>query len=176
MAEAPLPTGRVRPMVESDLPQLLAWRNDEAVRAAMFSAGLVQPEEHLRWFEAAAREGLTLLIFEAEGEPRGFVRFALGRHPRVADWGFYAAPGAPRGTGRALGRAALDLAFGPLGLHKICGEVLESNPRSVALHRALGFVQEGKRAEHHFDGSRFQAVLCFGLLARQWYDPDAPPP
>ena len=177
MAEAASTTGRVRPMLEADLPQVLAWRNEAVVRAAMFSTGLVQPEEHRRWFEAAAREaGRTLLIFEAEGEARGFVGFALCRHPRVADWGFYAAPGAPRGTGHALGRAALEHAFGALGLHKVCGEVLESNPRSVVLHRALGFVQEGTRAEHHFDGTRFQAVFCFGLLARQWNAPDAPRP
>lgn len=177
MAETAASTGRVRPLVEADLPQVLTWRNDAVVRAAMFSAGLVQPEEHQCWFDANSREaGRTLLIYEADGQARGFVSFATSRHPRVADWGFYAAPGAPRGTGRALGRAALDHAFGALGLHKVCGEVLESNPRSIALHRALGFVQEGTRAGHHFDGTRFQAVFCFGLLARQWRTLDAPSP
>jgi UDP-4-amino-4,6-dideoxy-N-acetyl-beta-L-altrosamine N-acetyltransferase len=161
---------RVRTMSADDVDLVFAWRNDPAVRTSMFSTGAVALDEHRRWFDAASADPRRwLLLFESDGVPRGFVDFAVGRHPRVADWGFYAAPDAPPGTGRRLGRTALAHAFGPLGLHKVCGDVLAGNPRSIALHRKLGFVHEGTRVEHHFDGQRFQDVVCFGLLDHQWH-------
>jgi UDP-4-amino-4,6-dideoxy-N-acetyl-beta-L-altrosamine N-acetyltransferase len=161
--------GCVRPMTETDLGIVLAWRNHEGIRQYMFNAKTVTEEEHRRWFErAAADPGRALLVFEREGQPAGFAHFSSGPHPRVADWGFYAAPGAPKGTGRALGHAALRHAFDELALHKVCGLVMGSNTRSVNLHLGLGFAQEGLLREHHFDGSGYQDVLCFGLLSREW--------
>lgn len=166
LAAAP---GRVRAMTEADLGLVLAWRNHADIRRYMFNTKTVTEDEHRRWFErATADTERALLIFEREGQAAGFASFSCGPHPRVADWGFYAAPGAPKGTGRALGNAALQHAFDHLALHKVCGLVMGSNTRSVNLHLGIGFRQEGLLREHHFDGSSYQDVLCFGLLSREW--------
>lgn len=157
-------------MTRADLDSVRAWRNHDDVRQHMFAPAIVSEEEHRRWFERNAADPLReLLIFERDGRPAGFVHFTCGIHPKVADWGFYAAPGSPKGTGRALGQAALMHAFDHLALHKVCGQVIGTNLRSVKLHRELGFESEGLLHEHHFDGMHYQDVLCFGILARQWH-------
>ena len=163
---------RMRAMIEADLAAVLAWRNHPDVRHSMFSSAEIALEDHQRWFENSARDPRRhLLVFERQGEPSGFVSFIVGSHPKVADWGFYTAPGAPRGTGRAMGQHALAHAFDVLALHKVCGQALEHNDRSIGFHRALGFQQEGLLREHHFDGQAYRAVVSFGLLAQEWIRP-----
>lgn len=159
----------LRAMHENDLDLVLGWRNHPDVREHMFTRHAIAPQEHRAWFERSRVDAQRhLLIYEASGVPLGFVSFAVGSHAQVADWGFYAAPNAPKGTGQHMGCAALDHAFGPLALHKVCGRALETNEASVRLHSRLGFQREGLLREQHFDGQKFRAVLCFGLLAREW--------
>jgi UDP-4-amino-4,6-dideoxy-N-acetyl-beta-L-altrosamine N-acetyltransferase len=156
-------------MVSADLATVLQWRNHPGVRCGMFTQHEIGVEEHQRWFERTVLDPRRqLLIYEADGRPMGFVGLTKTEHPNVADWGFYAAPDAPRGTGREMGGLALDHAFGASALHKVCGRTIVSNRRSVAYHLAMGFRQEGVLREHHFDGQHYQAVVCFGLLAQEW--------
>lgn len=169
MPDIALALTRIRPLIEADLVTVLAWRNHPDVRHSMFSSAEIALDDHRRWFENSSRDPRRhLLVFEHRGVPSGFVSFIVGSHPKVADWGFYTAPGAPRGTGRAMGQHALALAFDVLALHKVCGQALEHNERSIGFHRALGFQQEGLLREHHFDGQAYRAVICFGLLAHEW--------
>ena len=86
----------------------------------------------------------------------------------MADWGFYAAPDAPKGTGRQLGKAVQYYVFVQAGLHKLCGQALVYNERSIRFHQSLGFQQEGILREQHFDGQNYHDVVCFGLLASEW--------
>lgn len=156
-------------MTGNDLSMVLAWRNHPEIRRYMFNQAEIGADEHRQWFEAASSDpNRHLLIFEPSAEALGFVSLRVGTHPNVADWGFYVAPQAPRGTGRTLGRCALDHAFGTLALHKVCGQAIEFNSRSIEFHRALGFTQEGVLREQHREGDRYHAVVCFGLLGREW--------
>jgi len=156
---------RLRRLQRGDLDMLRAWRNDEGTRRFLFTRHQIGPAEHLAWFEAAdADPQRHLLVFELDGVPSGFVNIGPVRAGGIADWGFYAAPGAPRGTGAQLGRAAVEHAFGALGLHKLIGESLADNAASLAFHERLGFVREGVLAQQHFDGERYHDVVRYGLL------------
>ena len=161
--------GRVRPMREGDLELVLGWRNHPDVRRHMFTRHEITLQEHSAWFQRSRNDvGRHLLVYEHGATPLGFVSLNVGPHEKVADWGFYAAPAAPKGTGRLMGRAALDHAFGPLQLHKVCGLAIETNRASISLHSHLGFQREGLLREQHFDGEKYRAVVCFGLLACEW--------
>lgn len=162
--------GRIRPMTGADLATVLEWRNHPDVRGNMFTQHEIGLEEHRVWFESCARDPRRkhLLIYETDDLPLGFVSLSVGDHPNVADWGFYVAPQAPKGTGRAMGSFALDHAFGPLALHKVCGQAIAFNQRSIGFHVAMGFRQEGVLRDQHFDGRRYHAVVCFGLLEQEW--------
>ncbi len=169
MAEQAAEVSRVYPMTEFDLGCVLTWRNHPDVRRYMCSQNEITLDEHQRWFVRTLQDPRkNLLIFEVGNEPLGFVNFSELACGGVADWGFYAAPAAPKGTGRRLGLTALDHAFNQLNLHKICGQVIGDNDRSIRLHRSLGFQQEGILRNQHYDGERFHDVICFGLLSHEW--------
>jgi len=156
-------------MVETDLELVLAWRNNPAIRRYMYTQQEISFVEHKHWFELARQDQRRhLLIFESDSEPLGFISFCSKKDGSVADWGFYIAPNAPKGSGRKLGKTALDYAFGALHLHKVCGEVLTYNERSVHFHQSLVFSVEGRLREQHFDGGKYHDVMCFGLLASEW--------
>ena len=162
--------GAIRRMAPDDLETVLAWRNDANVRRYMFTQHEISPSEHRQWFERASNDPKRhLLIYECVGIPLGFVSIdevALGG---IADWGFYMAPDAAKGAGRALGIAALCYAFDTIDLHKLCGRVLAFNERSIQFHLKLGFCKEGVLQQHFYDGWKHHDVWCFGLLAKTWH-------
>lgn len=160
---------RLRPMVSADLEQVLEWRNHESVRKYMYTQHQIGLQEHTQWFERASQSPERhLLIYEKEEVALGFINVHVIAGGGIADWGFYAAPDAPKGTGRDLGAATLRYVFEQLGLHKLCGQALGFNHRSIKFHQSLGFHQEGVLREQHFDGQAYHDVVCFGLFAREW--------
>lgn len=162
-------TEQIRQMEHADLELVLAWRNHPDVRRFMYTQHEISLEEHSRWFERASADTKRhLLVFEQEGIARGFANLHEIATGGIAEWGFYVAPDAPRGTGRQLGAHALAHAFVTLGMHKVCGQALAFNEPSIRFHLRLGFRQEGVLLEQHFDGSDYHNIVCFGLLAPEW--------
>ena len=99
---------RLRPMTQEDLERVLTWRNHEDVRRYMYTQHEISLAEHTRWFERASQDpSRHLLVFEYNATPLGFINLHQIAPGGVAEWGFYAAPDAIKGTGRQLGRAAL---------------------------------------------------------------------
>lgn len=159
----------VRPMNKRDLGQVLSWRNHPDVRRYMFTQHEISFDEHARWFAQASQDPERhLLVFEINRTPRGFINVHQIATGGIADWGFYAAPEAPKGSGRAIGEAALRYAFETIGLHKLCGQALAFNERSIRFHLNLGFQREGVLRQQHFDAQQYHDVVCFGLLANEW--------
>lgn len=161
--------GTVRRMTADDLARVLRWRNHPDVRAFMFTRHEISPQEHAHWFAAAdADPARHLLIYELDGEPLGFASLSRQGASRVADWGFYLAPGAPSGSGMGLGAAVLDHAFGVLCLDEVRGEALAFNTASIRMHEKLGFRREGERRQPDDRGDSEHGVICFGLLRDEW--------
>lgn len=159
----------IRPLRKSDLEAVLEWRNHPDVRQYMYTTHEITWQEHLSWFNSNQKSGRHhLLIYETNETPRGFIKFTPKTCGNVCDWGFYLSPDAERGTGQALGRAALNYGFDKLGLHKVCGEALGFNERSRRFHTKLGFIEEGYHVEQHFDGNKYHDVVSFGLLRKSW--------
>lgn len=132
MTEQTMEKALVRPMLHADLERVLAWRNHPEVQRYMYTRHGITLDEHQRWFERSLQDPRRyLLIFELGGQPLGFVNFSELSGDGIADWGFYAAPDAPKGSGRRLGRAALDHAFTQLKFHKVCGQALAYNVGSI---------------------------------------------
>lgn len=161
--------GRLRPMQADDLDRVREWRNHPEVRCYMYTRHEIAVEEHRRWFSRASQDaGTHLLLFEREGIACGFVNITQIRQGPIADWSFHLAPFARKGTGFELGCAVLEHIFDHLELHKLCGEALAFNERSIRLHWRLGFQQEGLLRDQHFDGVRYHDVHRFGILASDW--------
>lgn len=156
-------------MTAADLSLVLQWRNDPRIRQFMVTQHEISLTEHSAWFARASVDpSRRLLLLEDLGSPVAYVQLSSVKPGGVADWGFYASPDAPRGTGSLLGRMVLDYAFLELGLHKVCGQALEFNTRSIALHERLGFVREGVMRDQHLINGQYHAYVCFGLLQHEW--------
>lgn len=163
----------VRLVEEPDLPMLLEWRNHIEVRRFMFTQHEIQMEEHLEWFARSQHDlSRKLLIVMDTKTPIGFAQFNRVSLGGIADWGFYTRPHAAKGTGKKLGLAALDYAFGQLGLHKVCGQAVASNQASIAFHKKLGFSQEGVLRDQQRIQGVYHNLFCFGLLAKEWQPGD----
>lgn len=163
------PTAQLRPMTKDDLKRVLEWRNHPDVRMFMYTTTEITPKEHSAWFaKSNADPKFHLLIFEINGRPQGFVSFHESINGKIAEWGFYMAPDAPRGNGSLFGQTALAYAFEQLGLYKVCGKALASNARSIKFHEKLGFNREGFFQDQHFDSEHYHNVAYYGLLKRDW--------
>lgn len=160
----------IRPLTIEDLPLVLSWRNHPNVRQFMITQHEITLGEHSQWFAKCSQDpSRRLLMVEELGIPIGYVQFSGVVTGGVADWGFYARPDAPKGTGRKLGATALNHAFNALQLHKVCGQALAFNNGSIAFHERLGFVKEGVlRDQHRIDGT-YHDLICFGLLKHEWH-------
>ena len=169
-------TPRLRRMLHDDLDRVREWRNDDRVRRQMYSTEEISAEQHRNWFEQKMQEpGRRLMILEVDGKPLGFVNLGPCDAAGSMLWGLYAAPGAPAGTGRQLGEAALDYAFNTLGARQVRGEVLEHNSASLAFHGKLGFSQAGEPFERQLPSGRSVRVIDFVLESEKFRKrPDSP--
>lgn len=148
---------------------VLAWRNHPDVRRFMFTQHEISLAEHTQWFMRAAQDiTRRLLIVHEQGCPIGYVQFSNVEPGGIADWGFYARPDAGKGTGKKLGKSALDHAFGQLKLHKVCGQSIESNHASIRFHEQMGFRREGVLRDQKCMNNQYQTLIYFGLLVHEW--------
>lgn len=159
----------IRKVAEADLPMLLAWRNHTDVRRNMFTQHEISLNEHRNWFAKASQDpNKSLLIVEDNKQAIGYVQFSNVEINGIAHWGFYARPNSPKGAGQKLGTMALKYGFGPLKLHKVCGQVIESNQASIAFHQRLGFQLEGVLRDQQSIEGIYHNLYCFGLLSAEW--------
>lgn len=159
----------IRKMTDKDLPIVLAWRNHADTRCYMFTQNEISLDEHRNWFSKASQDpSRCLLIVEEDKQAIGYVQFSKVEEGGVADWGFYVRPGATKGTGRKLGVMALNHAFGPLKLHKVCGQAIVSNQASIIFHQRLGFTPEGLLRDQQRINGAYHNLHCFGLLSIEW--------
>ncbi|WP_345557947.1 GNAT family N-acetyltransferase [Nonomuraea rosea] len=139
----------LRDVQDDDLPVMLRWRNHPRVRAASFETHEIGEDEHARWWATARSDaGKLVLIYDHEGAAAGVVTYA-GLPSGTARWGFYLdldgleRSGALLRAWIGLERAAIEHAFGPLGLSVLRGEVLAGNEPVRRLHRRFGFEEIG---------------------------------
>lgn len=159
----------VRLVTHKDLPMILDWRNQPSIRQYMLTQHEISLVEHQNWFAKSSLDTTRcMVIIEELDRPIGFVQFSNISDGRIANWGFYARPDAPKGNGKKLGIAALSYGFSELSLHKVCGQAIEKNTISIAFHKALGFTQEGVLREQQLIGSTYHSLVCFGLLNHEW--------
>jgi UDP-4-amino-4,6-dideoxy-N-acetyl-beta-L-altrosamine N-acetyltransferase len=162
----------LRPMTETDSPQVHAWRNLPDVRRNMYTDHIITAEEHARWFPSALTAAdRRYWMIVCDGEPVGVANLAdiSPRHGRCS-FGIYLGPADLRGKG--VGRAALFLlqreAFDRLGLRKLCCEVLDFNTQALQLYLGLGFVQEGRLRAHIVKETGPCDVIQLAMLDADW--------
>src|SRR6056297_1146130 len=116
----------LRPVKETDLDMILAWRNAPEVRQNMYTTHVISSEEHrLWWNKMNSDESVRLLLLEDEGRPIGFISFTnYTGSGGCATWAFYSGDSSKKGIGSMMEQAALEYAFEELKVYRLECEVL----------------------------------------------------
>lgn len=119
---------------------------------------------------AEPKDDVLLLAVEAEGVAVG----SLSTHSTDLRAGRFAYG---IGIGREYQRRGyateavgllLDFMFGERRYHRCEAGVYSFNEPSLALHRRLGFREEGRLRDHEFSAGRHHDLVLFGVLADEW--------
>lgn len=167
----------LRPLAQTDLPDLMAVNGDDEVTRFLPYATWQSANDAELWFarmqmlDAGGNSqqlviqrrddgrviGTTLLFRHDEPSARAELGYVLGR----AHWG--------QGLMREALHGLCGHAFGTMGLRRLEAEVNPANSASVKVLRALGFTQEGcLRQRWVAKGSAPYDTHFFGLLAGEW--------
>ncbi|MFC7590106.1 GNAT family N-acetyltransferase [Nonomuraea antimicrobica] len=126
----------LRDVRNEELPVIRRWRNHPRVRAASFTTHEISRDEHTRWWAATLADATRrVLIYDHDGAPAGVVHYT-DVLPGTARWGFYLDLDGLERAGTllrawvGLERAAIEHAFGPLGLTTLCGRCWPATSRS----------------------------------------------
>jgi len=161
----------LRPVRAQDVTLLLQWRNEEHVRAYMYTDHVISQEEHAAWFSRMLQDGARdYRIAEYQGRPIGTVALtAIDEASRKASWAFYVGEReAPPGCGAAIEYLAIEHAFGTRRLRKLCCEVLAFNVRVIKLHKRFGFQQEGLLVRHVVKNGKYEDVVLLAMFDVDW--------
>lgn len=160
----------LRHLERGDLHRCRVWINSPEIRQYLgHNLPLTELEEE-KWFAAlAGGDAPSDLVFAIinDGEHVG----SLGLHrirwlEREATFGICIGPieSRKRGLGTQATRLVLAYAFDELDLYRIESRALETNDASIAMHRKLGFVEEGRLRKCDIRGGRRIDCLTFGML------------
>jgi len=164
---------RLRDIKETDLEQILEWRNSERIRAVMFTDRIITIDEHRAWFESLKhRQDSIYKIFEFLGQPAGLINLTdIDLYNKKCYWGFYLGKDdLPPGIGSIMGYLGLDFAFEKNNIRKLCGRVLAFNTSSIKFFKRFGFLEEGRFLKHVFKNGRYEDVISFALFNEAWRD------
>lgn len=166
---------RLVPMTETHLGEVLDWRNDPRVRQNMYTQHEISWDEHSAWWVAVKdRSDRRYFVFTQDGHDTGFVSITdIDPENGTACWAFFSAIDAPSGTGTRMERAVLRMAFGELGLRKLCCEILDFNSRVVSFHERFGFRVEGTLKRHKLVNDRYCDVILMAAFSEDWRDIEA---
>jgi RimJ/RimL family protein N-acetyltransferase len=170
-------TVRLRPMREEDAERVYeASLDSEARRFLQLGVELPTSVETLRE-ELAKRarckpvNGVIVFGIEThEGDYVGAISLH-SRDPKNGSFGFgvsIASEHRRRGYAADAVRLLLRYAFEERRFHKCNSGCVESNAASIALHRRLGFVEEGCRRQRWFLDGRYQDDVLFGLTRDEY--------
>ncbi len=166
----------LRAIERSDLPCLLAWRNDPKLRRFFREVRELSSDHQDRWYDATVLKGEdrtrmfaivevgTQALLGAAGlttldwlRRHGEFSLYIGRDGLYCDEIF-----APEAAGLLLAHG-----FEDLGLHRIWAEVYDFDTPKQRLLDGLGMRREGCLRDHHFSDGRFWDAHLFGTLAKE---------
>ena len=137
----------LRDVLDTDRERLRSWRNLPEIAQYMYSDHEIGEDEHNRWFDRAmANSTRRYWIVEIDAKPVGLVNiYDIDLSNSRAKWGMYVVD--PRaqlhGAGAHVEFMVLEYVFREPNLHKLACEVLETNPRTLAMHKRFGFTTDG---------------------------------
>ena len=153
---------RLRPTRDDDVDYVVAAEADPD------NAPYLAPSPREVHKEFVRDPGHRHLVVEAGRDRVGFVLLRVHAEDRAVELRRLAVTVKQRGYGRAALRAAMAMAFGELGAHRLWLDVKPHNERARSLYRSEGFVEEGTLRDALYYGGRFESLVVMSMLRPEW--------
>ena len=163
----------LRAIEESDLPQLMAWRNRPELRRYFREYRELNSVQQKQWFDRSVTADPNTRMFAIIELSTGRLLGACGLCyidwvNRTADFSIYiGADGlyidevfAPDAAGTMT-----RYAFDELGLHRLWAEIYAFDERKNAFFNTLGFSLDGRHRQTHWAEGAWHDSLFFSLLS-----------
>jgi RimJ/RimL family protein N-acetyltransferase len=153
----------LRPVEESDLPMLQAWRNNPGTREPFREYRPLNMINQKRWFDSLDDRCIMFVIMA--GRPIGVCGLtSIDRHNRNAELSFYIGESVHEGQIHEVIELLLDYAFKEVGLHRVYAEQYEGLPNTGWSLERHGFEQEGILRDVVFKHGRFWNSVIMSML------------
>ena len=160
---------------KSSLEQLRAWRNDPSLRKYFREYKEISDAMQENWYNNRVLNNNNQVDFEIHDlETKSLIGHCslnyISWTNRTAEFGIYIGDEKFRGGGYGSDslRVLMDYAFKTLNLNRVWCEVF-SNNSSIDVYRKIGFVDEGKLRNHHYENGEYLDCYMLGLLADEWF-------
>ncbi len=168
----------LRPIRRTDLANFLKWFNDPEVTQYLsmyLPMSEMAEEKYIEDLGSTRANTDARFVIEAivgnETKPIGTV----GLHNinnKDRNVGFGIAIGEKeywsKGLGTEAARLIVAYGFDQLNLHRISSSALGFNERSIRMHLAIGFVEEGRQRDGIYKNGAYADLVQFGLLRSEW--------
>lgn len=160
---------------EADIDTLISWISSAELlglwAAAAFSFPLTREQmgAHLR--QRASRGEYVFKVLDEDQSVVGHVELGnVDRHHRSLRIGrvFVLPEHRRRGLGTQLMRAALEVAFDQLEMHRVELSAFDFNDAAIACYERVGFVREGVRREIFKSSDGYWSEIVMSILAPEW--------
>ncbi len=164
------------PISESELAQMLIWRNEPSINRWCRQAGLLNWEQHYAWYKRQAVDAtISMFAVHSPAAHRPGTEFvgiagltSIDMLNRRAEFSLYIGPeNHRRGHAKRALMTLLTHAFHDLGLNSIWGESFDLNP-AQKLFADLGMVKEGTRREFYFKEDRLWDAHLYSITKAEW--------
>lgn len=166
----------LRPLTLADTSNIVRWRNQPEVYKNLYSQELITEEQHIGYFHKYVETGLIrqyIIVADIEGVPIDigtvFLK-GIDHVSRKAEYGLFIGESCARGKGFAclIASAALNVAFGELGLNRVYLTVFSENAPAIRSYEKAGFKNEGFLRQDFYDGKQYHDIIVMGVLKEEW--------
>lgn len=166
----------LRPLTLADTSNIVRWRNQPEVYKNLYSQELITEEQHTNYYHKYVETGLVrqfIIVANLDGEPVDigtvFLK-GIDLVSRKAEYGLFIGELKARGKGyaSAIASAALDIAFGELGLNRVYLSVFIENIPAIKSYENAGFKNEGILRQDFFDGNNYHDICVMSILRSEW--------
>ncbi len=170
---------RLRASEPSDIPLFLKWINDPEVTENLMQHFPVSSVEEEHWYnkmiEKPAAEHVFVIEINKEDpeiwQPIGNIQFLdINWRVRKTEVGIMIGEKQfwDQGYGTEAIRVMLKHGFETLNLHRIWLQVYEKNYRGIRSYQKVGFVQEGRFRDGHYQHGVYSDILVMSILRPEW--------
>lgn len=168
---------RLRAAERVDLPQFTQWLNDPEVIAGLDRFLPLSLAEEERWYERMLESPADehVLVIDAKDQDAWESIGDCGFHhvdwrSRSAEVGIFIGDKSrwDQGYGTETMLLLLQHGFNTLNLNRIYLRVFENNCRAIRCYDKVGFVEEGRLRQAHYQDGEYFDVLLMSVLRSEW--------